>query len=225
MTATTIDTTLTQTETALPSAREIARKLAALLAFLAAGALLVVVLPGFEAIPAHLAGADPAWIAAALVFEIASTVTFAVVFHGAYERRVSRRTSASLAMAVQGMNIVLPAGGTGGLAAGAVIMDRAGVPRSFAASRTVALFLITSLASFAAIALACSPGTCRCSRRSRPRSARSRSSPPSRRSPGRAPSSVPSRTAAPVAPSGARVSTCATASPRASRCCARRTAS
>jgi uncharacterized membrane protein YbhN (UPF0104 family) len=154
MTATTIDTTLTQTETALPSAREIARKLAALLAFLAAGALLVVVLPGFEAIPAHLAGADPAWIAAALVFEIASTVTFAVVFHGAYERRVSRRTSASLAMAVQGMNIVLPAGGTGGLAAGAVIMDRAGVPRSFAASRTVALFLITSLASFAAIAFA-----------------------------------------------------------------------
>jgi uncharacterized membrane protein YbhN (UPF0104 family) len=57
-------------------------------------------------------------------------------------------------MAVQGMNIVLPAGGTGGLAAGAVIMDRAGVPRAFAASRTVALFLITSLASFAAIAIA-----------------------------------------------------------------------
>jgi uncharacterized membrane protein YbhN (UPF0104 family) len=154
MTATTIDTTLTQTDTALPSAREVVRKLAALLVFLAVGALLVTALPGLEAIPGHLAGADPAWIAAALFFEVASTIAFAVVFHGAYERRISRRTSASLAMAVQGMNIVLPAGGTGGLAAGAVIMDRAGVPRSFAASRTVALFLITSLASFAAIALA-----------------------------------------------------------------------
>src|SRR3954451_8006312 len=139
MTATTIHTALTQTDTPLLSVREIARKLAAVLAILAAGALLIVALPGLEAIPGHLAGADPAWIAAALVFEIASTVAFAVAFHGAYERRASRRASASLAMAVQGMNIVLPAGGTGGLAAGAVILDRAGVPRAFAASRTVTL--------------------------------------------------------------------------------------
>jgi uncharacterized membrane protein YbhN (UPF0104 family) len=154
MTATTIDTPLAQTDPVLPSAREIARKLAVLLAVLAAGALLITSLPGLEAIPGHLAGADPAWIVAALVFEIASTIAFAVTFHGVYERRVSRRASASLGMAMQGMNIVLPAGGTGGLAAGAVIMDRAGVPRGFAASRTVTLFLITSLASFLAVALA-----------------------------------------------------------------------
>ena len=154
MTATTIHTALTKTDTPLLSAREIGRKLAAVLAILAAGALLIVALPGLEAIPGHLAGADPAWIAAALVFEIASTVAFAVAFHGAYERRASRRASASLAMAVQGMNIMLPAGGTGGLAAGAVILDRAGVPRAFAASRTVTLFLITSLASFVGVALA-----------------------------------------------------------------------
>jgi uncharacterized membrane protein YbhN (UPF0104 family) len=35
-----------------------------------------------------------------------------------------------------------------------VLLDRAGVPRSFAASRTVALFLITSLVSFAAVVIA-----------------------------------------------------------------------
>jgi len=52
------------------------------------------------------------------------------------------------------LNIVLPSGGAGGLAAGAVLLDRAGVPRSFAASRTVALFLITSLVSFVAVAIA-----------------------------------------------------------------------
>ena len=57
-------------------------------------------------------------------------------------------------MAVQGMNIVLPSGGAGGLAVGAVLLDRAGVPRSFAASRTVALFLITSLVSFVAVVIA-----------------------------------------------------------------------
>src|SRR4051794_40200782 len=154
MTATTIDTTLTETDSGLPGAREIVHKLAALLALLAGGALLLVALPGLESIPGHLAAADPAWIAAALLFEVASTLAFAVAFHGAYERRASRRGSASLALAVQGMNIVLPAGGTGGLAAGAVIMDRAGVPRAFAASRTVTLFLVTSLASFLGVALA-----------------------------------------------------------------------
>ena len=57
-------------------------------------------------------------------------------------------------MAVQGLNVVLPSGGAGGLAVGAVLLDRAGVPRSFAASRTVALFLITSLVSFVAVAIA-----------------------------------------------------------------------
>jgi uncharacterized membrane protein YbhN (UPF0104 family) len=35
-----------------------------------------------------------------------------------------------------------------------VLLDRAGVPRSFAASRTVALFLITSLVSFVAVVIA-----------------------------------------------------------------------
>jgi uncharacterized membrane protein YbhN (UPF0104 family) len=59
-----------------------------------------------------------------------------------------------MSLAMQGMNILLPAGGSGGLAVGAVIMDRAGVPRGFAASRTVALFLVTSMVSFAAIAVA-----------------------------------------------------------------------
>jgi uncharacterized membrane protein YbhN (UPF0104 family) len=52
------------------------------------------------------------------------------------------------------MNSVLPSGGAGGLAVGAVMLDRAGVPRSFAASRTVALFLVTSLVSFAAVVIA-----------------------------------------------------------------------
>jgi uncharacterized membrane protein YbhN (UPF0104 family) len=138
----------------LPGARQIARRLAWLLALGAAGVFVLTAMPGLEAVPKHLAGADPAWIAGALIFEIASTLAFAVAFHGAFARRTARRTSASVSMAIQGMNIVLPAGGTGGLAVGAAILDRAGVPRSFAASRTVALFLLTSAVSFLAIALA-----------------------------------------------------------------------
>ena len=146
------DTTATATE--LPSARVLARRVGLALVAAAAGVAMITLLPGLEELPAHLAGADPAWIAFALVLEIASTLSFVLAFHGSYDRRVRRRASAGIALAMQGMNILLPAGGSGGLAVGAVMMDRAGVPRGFTASRTVALFLVTSLVSFAAIVAA-----------------------------------------------------------------------
>jgi uncharacterized membrane protein YbhN (UPF0104 family) len=111
-------------------------------------------LPGLRDIGHQLAGADGGWITVALVLELASTASFALAFHGVYDRRPGARTSTSMSLAVQGMNIVLPSGGAGGLAVGAVLLDRAGVPRSFAASRTVALFLVTSLVSFAAVVIA-----------------------------------------------------------------------
>jgi uncharacterized membrane protein YbhN (UPF0104 family) len=145
---------LTTESADLPSTGQIARKLALVTALLAGGALLATQLPGLEEIGHQLAGADGGWIAAALILELASTACFGLAFHGVYDRRPRPRASASMSMAVQGMNTVLPSGGAGGLAVGAVLLDRAGVPRSFAASRTVALFLITSLVSFAAVVIA-----------------------------------------------------------------------
>jgi uncharacterized membrane protein YbhN (UPF0104 family) len=138
----------------LPSTRQIARKLALVVGLLAIAAVLATQLPGLEEIPHQLAGADGGWISAALLLELVSTACFALAFHGVYDRRPSPRANTSMSMAVQGMNIVLPSGGAGGLAVGAVLLDRAGVPRSFAASRTVALFLITSLVSFVAVVIA-----------------------------------------------------------------------
>jgi len=152
--ATTSAADVTRDALALPGGRQIARKLAIAVGVAVAGVALATTLPGLEELPAHLAGADPAWIVGALVLEILSTLSFSLAFHGAFDRRSTPRTSASMSLAVQGMNILLPAGGSGGLAIGAVIMDRAGVPRSFAASRTVALFLVTSAVSFAAIVIA-----------------------------------------------------------------------
>ena len=138
----------------LPSGRQIAHRLAIAGFVLAMGAVLFTQLPGLSDIGHQLAGADGGWITAALLLELASTASFAVAFHGVYDRRPGPRVSTSMSLAVQGMNIVLPSGGAGGLAVGAVLLDRAGVPRSFAASRTVALFLITSLVSFVAVGVA-----------------------------------------------------------------------
>jgi uncharacterized membrane protein YbhN (UPF0104 family) len=138
----------------LPSTRQIARKVGAVAALLGIGAVVATQLPGLAEIGHQLAGADGGWIALALLLELASTACFALAFHGVYDRRTSRRASTSMSMAVQGLNVVLPSGGAGGLAVGAVLLDRAGVPRSFAASRTVALFLVTSLVSFVAVVIA-----------------------------------------------------------------------
>jgi uncharacterized membrane protein YbhN (UPF0104 family) len=145
---------LTTESADLPSTRQIVRKLALMGVLLVIGAVLATQLPSVGQIGHQLAGADGGWIAAALILELASTAFFAVAFHGVYDRRTSTRVTTSMSMAVQGMNSVLPSGGAGGLAVGAVLLDRAGVPRSFAASRTVALFLITSLVSFAAVVIA-----------------------------------------------------------------------
>jgi uncharacterized membrane protein YbhN (UPF0104 family) len=141
---------LTAESPELPTGAQIARKLAMVAGLVAIGALVATQLPGLEEIGHQVAGADGGWITAALILELASTACFALAFHGVYDRRPSPRASTSMSMAVQGMNIVLPSGGAGGLAVGAVLLDRAGVPRSFAASRTVALFLV----SFAAVAIA-----------------------------------------------------------------------
>ena len=138
----------------LPSAGQIARKVATVAVLVGVGVVIATQLPGLRDIGHQLAGADTGWITVALIFELASTASFALAFHGVYGRRPSARTSTSMSLAVQGMNIVLPSGGAGGLAVGAVLLDRAGVPRSFAASRTVALFLVTSLVSFVAVVIA-----------------------------------------------------------------------
>ena len=145
---------LTIEHAGLPSARQIAQKLGLIAVFVGVGAVLATQLPGLQEIGHQLAGADGGWIAAALVLEIASTACFAFAFHGVYDRRTSPRASTSMSLAMQGLNIVLPSGGAGGLAVGAVLLDRAGVPRSFAASRTIALFLVTSLVSFVAVVIA-----------------------------------------------------------------------
>src|SRR3954447_16868500 len=138
----------------LPSARQIAQKLATVAMLVGVGVVVATQLPGLRDIGGQLAGADFGWITVALILELASTASFALAFHGVYDRRPSPRVSTSMSLAVQGMNIVLPSGGAGGLAVGAVLLDRAGVPRSFAASRTVALFLVTSLVSFVAVVIA-----------------------------------------------------------------------
>jgi uncharacterized protein (TIRG00374 family) len=61
--------------------------------------------------------------------------------------------SYKIGMAEQAANSLLPAGGAGGLALGAWALSRSGTPAEHIARRTVAFFLLTSLANLATLIL------------------------------------------------------------------------
>jgi uncharacterized membrane protein YbhN (UPF0104 family) len=102
----------------------------------------------------RLASAEPGWIAVAAAFSLGSMFGFVRALWAAFDRLVPWRRALILGFAEQGANVLLPAGGAGGPALGALVMRRAGVPGELAAQRHAVLFLATSAVSFVALAVA-----------------------------------------------------------------------
>ena len=117
-----------------------------------AGVVLVVVaavtlLPGLGSLRESFAGAQAEWLVLAGVLEVVSCLAYVVAFRAVFCRRMSWRTSAEIGFAELGANSLLSLGGAGGLVLGAWILRRGGVPGDQIGRRTVAFFLLTSLAS------------------------------------------------------------------------------
>ncbi len=80
-------------------------------------------------------------------------LSFVVALRGAFDRRLGWRESFDVGVVEESANVFLPSGGSGGLALGAVILIRSGIPTGFAVSRSAVLFLVTSAVSgFALVA-------------------------------------------------------------------------
>ena len=131
--------------------RGAARRALVFLAVLALLAVALGALPGLGEVRERFANAAPAWLTAALAFELASTASFPVAPRGAFSKIMPWRPAFALGLVETGANVLVPAGGSGGLAFGALLLQRRGVPTSFAATRTVVLFLSTSLMTFLAV--------------------------------------------------------------------------
>jgi len=123
--------------------------LAAGLAVLAAAAVIWV--PFLEPIRDRFANTEPGWVVAAFVLQLLSVLSFVVALRGAFERRLGWRESFDVGVVEESANVFLPSGGSGGLALGAVILIRSGIPSAFAASRSAVLFLVTSAVSGGAL--------------------------------------------------------------------------
>src|SRR5947209_421077 len=127
-----------------------------LLQLVAVGVVVVVVIlvgPGLDSLRDRLGDASPGWLAAAAVLELLSMLSYVVVFRSVFCAKMSWRLSYQIGMAEQGANSLLSAGGAGGLALGAWALNRGGMSADHIGRRTVAFFLLTSLANVGVLAL------------------------------------------------------------------------
>jgi len=116
-------------------------------------ALLISTLPGLDEVRERFAHAEPFWLVALFFLEVASCLSFVVAFRGVFCTRLGWRFSYEIGMAEQGTNVLVPAGGVGGLALGAWALRQGGMSTDRIARRSVAFFVLTSAPNFVCAAV------------------------------------------------------------------------
>src|SRR5919198_3598479 len=119
------------------------------------GVLVAIVLlaPGLGQVRRLLDHADPGWLALAVALEALSCCSYVLGFRPVFCRRMSWRSTWEISWAELGMGSIVPASGAGGLALGAWILHRRGMPAGQVARRSVAFFLLKSSVNFVAVAV------------------------------------------------------------------------
>jgi len=116
-------------------------------------ALLIGTLPGLDEVRERFANAESGWLVAMFFLEVGSCLAFVVAFRGVFCTRLGWRFSYEIGMTEQGTNVLVPAGGVGGLALGAWALRQGGMSTERIARRSVAFFVLTSAPNFACAAL------------------------------------------------------------------------
>jgi uncharacterized membrane protein YbhN (UPF0104 family) len=132
--------------------RRLVRRLLQVVALLAVLVLAALLAPGLGEVRERLGEAAPGWLAIAVALEALSCGSYLLMFRPVFCRRMSWRTSAQIAWSELAAGSLVPASGAGGLALGAWILHRGGMPADRIARRSVAFFLIKSSVNFVAVA-------------------------------------------------------------------------
>jgi uncharacterized membrane protein YbhN (UPF0104 family) len=122
---------------------------------LSIGALVLIALlaPGLSDVRDALADVSPEWIVAGVVLEAASCASYVLMFRPVFCTRMPWRRSMQIGLSEVATGSIVPASGAGGLALGAWVLHRGGMPAGRIARRSVAFFLIKSSVNFVAVAL------------------------------------------------------------------------
>jgi uncharacterized membrane protein YbhN (UPF0104 family) len=113
----------------------------AFLVVLVAG--LLVEVPGLAGVAHRIEHIRVAWIALAIALELASAISFVVLFRLFFDR-LDGRNGRALAWTSQGSGALLPGGGAGGLAIGAALTRLAGAPTRWIVRRSAGLFFLSA---------------------------------------------------------------------------------
>jgi uncharacterized protein (TIRG00374 family) len=135
------------------SFRQLARRLAVVLVMLAILGLIAWLAPGLDQVRALISRASVAWLALAVVLEVASCVSYVLMFKPVFCRRMTWRSSTEIGMSELAVGSIVPASGAAGVALGAWILSRSGMPGSVIAVRSVAFLLLKSAVNFVAVAV------------------------------------------------------------------------
>ena len=110
------------------STSRLRRSLVVLAAVVLAVVAAVVLVPGLGSLREKFTGAQPGWLALAVILQLGSCAAYVLVFRGVFCRRMSWRTSTEIGLSELAANSVFSIGGAGGLALGAWILRRGGLP-------------------------------------------------------------------------------------------------
>jgi uncharacterized membrane protein YbhN (UPF0104 family) len=133
--------------------RQLARRAAQVVALLAVLVLIAALAPGLDDVRDRLGGASPAWLAAAVAFEVLSSLSYVLMFRPVFCSAMPWRSAVEVGLSEVGMGSIIPASGAGGMALGAWVLSRAGMPGELIARRSVAFLLLKSSVNFAAVAI------------------------------------------------------------------------
>jgi uncharacterized membrane protein YbhN (UPF0104 family) len=138
----------------LPAAGpELRRRVATAALVLLLGVALLVAVPGLRPVLTEIQDMSPGWVAAAIVLELLSCVSFVVVFR-LFFGRVPRRDARELGWTSMASGALLPVGGAGGLAISGALMRLSGLPTAWIVRRSSGLFFLTSAFNMAVVGAA-----------------------------------------------------------------------
>jgi uncharacterized membrane protein YbhN (UPF0104 family) len=116
----------------------------------ALGVALLAAVPALRGVLREIGEIGPGWAALAVALEIASSVSFVIVFRLFFDR-LEPRDARALAWTTQGSGALLPGGGAGGLVINGWLTHLTGAPVPWIARRSAALFLLGGAVSATAL--------------------------------------------------------------------------
>jgi uncharacterized membrane protein YbhN (UPF0104 family) len=126
------------------------RRLATFGLLLALAVALLFSVPGLRPVRHEIGRINPVWLAVAFALELASDVSFVVVFRLFFDR-LKGRDARLLAWTDQSSSALFPAGGVGGLAIGGWLIHLIGAPSGWIIRRSGGLFWLTTAANAATL--------------------------------------------------------------------------